>query len=261
MVKIKGILFDLGNTVLDFGEVDTLELFEQGGRLAYGFLKDLGQPAPPFKTFYRRQLRAVRWAYFKSRLIGREFNSLDVLRRLSRSMGQSLNDGQMVELAWLWYQPLSEQASVEPGLGEVLDGLVSGGIRLAVISNTFVPGAVLDRHLQKLDLLRRFPDRIYSCDCGYRKPDERIFRLALERLGLAPEEAMLVGDTLQADVAGANRAGIVSVLKDPSGTRRSRRIVPAHRIGSLRQLPEVVARYNGGPGAPVTAPGSRRTGE
>jgi putative hydrolase of the HAD superfamily len=249
MARIKGILFDLGDTLLDFGPVSTERLFLEGARLAYSYLKELGQPLPPFRSFHRRQLWAIRWHYFKSHVTRREFNSLDVLGRVSKEMGHTLSPEQTEELAWLWYEPLSKCATVEDGLVELLEGFRSDGLRLAVVSNTFVPGQVLDRHLAQLGLLEYFPARLYSCDVVYRKPHPQIFRLALEQLGLAAREAIFVGDSFSADMAGAAQVGMVSVFKDPSGARRHRRISPDHRITSLLQLRDVVAGYNDVPSA------------
>ncbi|MDY7010428.1 MAG: HAD family hydrolase [Planctomycetota bacterium] len=244
MTRIKGILFDLGDTLLDFGPVDTLKLFVEGARLAYAYLQQLGQPVPPFAKYHRRQLRAVQWSLLKSHLTRREFNSLDVLVRTSKSMGQKLTPEQTEELAWLWYEPLSRCVTVEDRLEELLEGFRRNGLSLAVISNTFVPGQVLDRHMAELGLLEYFPVRIYSCDVRYRKPHPKIFQICLDRLGISPSEAIFVGDKLRPDITGAAQAGIISVLKDPSGARRNHRIRPDHRITTLRQLPEIVAGYN-----------------
>ena len=245
MSRIQGILFDLGNTLLDFGRVDTVGLFRQGARLAYSYLRELNQPLPAFRKFHRTQLWAVRWRYFLSRVIHREFDSLDVLAGISRSMGQSLTGEQMEELAWRWYVPLSKCAALEDCLPAVLEQFRRDGLALAVVSNTFVPGQVLDRHLADVGLLQYFETRVYSCDVRYRKPDRRIFQIAMERVGVAPEQAMFVGDSLKADVAGARKAGMISVLKDPTGAKRRRWIRPAHRIASLAELPDIVAAYNG----------------
>ena len=50
---------------------------------------------------------------------------------------------------------------------------------------------------------------------GLVKPDPRIFHLALGRLGIAPEQAVMVGDSPSADVAGARAAGARAALLDP----------------------------------------------
>ncbi len=244
MTRIKGILFDLGDTLLDFGPVETLKLFAEGARQAYSYLQRLGQPVPSFAKYHRRQLRAVQWQLLKSHLTRREFNSLDVLDRTSKAMGQNLTPEQTEEMAWLWYEPLSRCVAIEDGLGEMLEGFRRGGLVMAVVSNTFVPGQVLDRHMAKLGLLEYFPVRIYSCDVRHRKPHPKIFLTCLKRLGISPQEAVFVGDKLRADIDGAKQVGMVTVLKDPSGTRRHRRIRPDHRITSLQQLPEIIAGYN-----------------
>lgn len=248
MSRIKAILFDLGDTLIDFGPLDTRELFSRGARLAYRYLQQLGYKLPPFVRYHWGQFWAVRWHYFKSRITGREFNALDVLGATSRRMGCPLSQEQMVELAWQWYLPLSRRGTVEEGLHDMLLAFRRAGLALGIVSNTFVPGEVLDRHLAQLGLLEHFPVRVYSCDVRYRKPDPRIFQIALGRLGVAGPDTMFVGDKINADVAGAEEMEMISVLKDPSGVKRRRGVRPAHRITSLRELPDVVASYDSGEG-------------
>jgi HAD superfamily hydrolase (TIGR01509 family) len=243
MADLQGILFDLGDTLLDFGPVDTIELFEQGARLAYGYLQGLKLSLPTLSVYHRKQLRAIRWAYFKSLLTRREFNSVDVMERTARRMGHRLTQEQLEELVWLWYQPLSRQATVEPGLSDVLDSLTRDGLKLGLVSNTFIPASALDRHLEQEGLLRFFPVRVYSCHARYRKPHPAIFRMALEAAGLPAQGTMFVGDSPKADVYGAHRVGMRTVLKDPAGTRKPYNSTPDHTIRSLSELPEVVAKY------------------
>ena len=244
--RIRGILFDLGDTLLDFGPVDRRSLFEAGGRLAYDYLVGLGQPVPSFAKFHRRQLRAIQWNYLKSRLTRREFNALDVLGRLGRSMGQRLSHPQLLELAWRWYQPLSEHGTVEEGLVELLKDFAGAGMVLGVVSNTFIPGPILDRHLAREKLLDALPVRIYSCDVKYRKPDPGIFRVAMKVSGLTPGETLFVGDSPHADIHGANQAGLISVLKDPDGRHHHAGFHPRHRITRLAELRAIVDRYRKG---------------
>lgn len=243
MARLEAILFDLGDTLLDFGAVDTLDMFEQGARLTYDYLAKHDQPLPPFTNYHRRLLRAIRWAYFKSHLVRREFDALKVLRRVSRSMGHRLGEENYQELVWLWYEPLSRQAKVEHGLGQVLLELAGRGLKLGVISNTFIPAAVLDRHLAGESLLELLPYRVYSCDVHVRKPHLKIFQVACRRLGCPPGQVMFVGDLPKADVYGAKRAGMIAVLKDPTGKKRSYRVRPDHTIATLAELPAVVAQY------------------
>ncbi len=243
MAEIRGILFDLGDTLLDFGPVDTIGLFEQGARLTYERLGELGVSLPSFSTYHRRQLWAVRWAYIKSHITRREFDSLYVLCRLAKSMGHSLPADELAELAWLWYRPLSRQATVEPHVPETLQAFAEGETVLGVVSNTFIPASVLDRHLSELGLLKWLPIRVYSCEARFRKPHPKIFAQALAKTGLAASQVAFVGDSPKADVYGAARAGMVTVLKDPTGRRKPYRIAPRYRIASLAELPGIIAQH------------------
>ncbi len=243
--RIRGILFDLGDTLVDFGHVDAPKYFEAGGRLAYAYLEQLGQPLPPFPRFYRHQLWSIRWNYFKSWVTRREFRASDLILRISRRMGQRLTNEQVLDVAWLWYEPLSRVATAEEGLQGLLEEFCQAGMTLGVVSNTFIPGEVLDRHLEQLGLLEFLPVRVYSCDVRYRKPSRKIFRIAQERGRLLAGETLFVGDNLRADVGGANRAGMISVWKAPPGVSKASGFHPRHRISTLEELKDVVARYNG----------------
>jgi len=245
--QIKGILFDLGDTLLDFGRVDVLSLFESGARQAYEYLKTHKLPLPPFAKYHRQQLWAIRWSYLKSRLTRREFNALDIIGRLSLRMGHDLTHQQTLELAWLWYEPLGRCAKIEEGVLSMLEEFRVAGLTLGLVSNTFVPGEVIDRHLLREGLLHYLPVRVYSCDVRWRKPNPNIFAAALDQAGLKPGQSLFVGDSLQCDIDGANHTGMISVLKDPSDAHLSSSIQPRHRIHHLVELKDIVARYNGRP--------------
>jgi HAD superfamily hydrolase (TIGR01509 family) len=242
--RIKGILFDLGDTLLNFGRLDVASLFEAGARLAYDYLKALEQPLPSFARFHRRQLWAIRWNYLKSRFTRREFDSLDLIGRLSERMGHDLTEQQVADLAWLWYEPVSRCAKVEEGAREMLDRFRGAGLVLGLVSNTFVPARVLDRHLEQEGLLEYLPVRVYSCDVRYRKPHRSIFDEALRQTGLEAEGTIFVGDSPKADIDGAHRAGMIPVLKDPADHHARSKVRCRHRIRKLVDLEKVVWGYD-----------------
>ena len=242
--RIDGILFDLGDTLLDFGQISVPKLFRSGAKLAYEYLRRMGQPLPRFRVYHRRQYWAIQWNYLKSRLTGREFNSLDLITRLGRKIGQTLTDEQLIELAWLWYQPLRKRAAVEEGLPQMLADLRASGLTLGLVSNTFVPPQVLDRHLQQEGMLDHLPLRVYSCQVGIRKPRAEIFQMALQQAALTPSRTIFVGDSPRTDIVGANRVGMISVLKDPTGRHINGRTKPSHMIRSILELPAIIDEYN-----------------
>ncbi|MDP6543257.1 MAG: HAD family hydrolase [Phycisphaerae bacterium] len=244
--RVKGILFDLGDTLIDFAHVSMTAMFRQGARGGYEYLQELGKSVPGFRKFHYRQLWAIRWNYIKARVTGREFNSLDVMRHFARKWGYELSEPEYLELAWRFYKPLSKAATIVPGAPETLATLAEKGLKLAVVSNTFLPGSVLDRHLEIVSLSDLIETRIYSSEVGYRKPSPKIFQLALEQSGLHACDALFVGDSPKADIFGARRAGMVTVLRDRSKKRSKKmRTAPDHRIADMTELLQIVAQYEG----------------
>ena len=66
--------------------------------------------------------------------------------------------------------------------------------------------------VRHLGLSERIQSLTISGEIGVRKPKVEIFRVACERAGVLPKEAIFVGDSVQNDIVGANRAGMTSVL-------------------------------------------------
>jgi putative hydrolase of the HAD superfamily len=91
----------------------------------------------------------------------------------------------------------------------VLRALRAAGHRLVVVSNWDVS---LHEVLEQTGLAPLVDAAVVSAEVGVAKPDPRIFAAALERAGASAAEAVHVGDSLEADVAGARAAGIEPVL-------------------------------------------------
>ena len=99
----------------------------------------------------------------------------------------------------------------------MLERLRAGGARLAVVSNWDVS---LHDVLERTAPARRCVDAVViSAELGVAKPDPAIFRAALERLGASAAEAIHVGDSVEADVAGARAAGLEAVLVARNGAQ------------------------------------------
>jgi putative hydrolase of the HAD superfamily len=99
-----------------------------------------------------------------------------------------------------------------PGTREALDRLRAAGLRLGVVSNS--DGRV-EEALVAAGLRDCFDVVLDSALVGVEKPDPAIFRAALAALGVAPAEALYVGDLYDVDVAGARAAGMEAVLLLP----------------------------------------------
>ena len=113
---------------------------------------------------------------------------------------------------------------VMPGVAELLAALRQRGIRSGVISNLGWTGEALTDRLHRLLPEHNFEFVIASSDYGVRKPNPLIFRAALARANLSPENVWFCGDQIDADVFGAQAAGLFPVwyeeLTIPNGFAR-----------------------------------------
>ena len=91
-----------------------------------------------------------------------------------------------------------------PGARETLLALRGRGLELAVVANW---DCALPDHLERVGVADLFGTIVTSAEAGVPKPDPAVFRLALGRLGVAPERALHVGDE-PADEEGARAAGL-----------------------------------------------------
>lgn len=138
------------------------------------------------------------------------FNLLLRHAGITRSAG---TDAALVDLK-AWHDRHNLWDSVPEGVEEALRAFKGAGLRLAVVSNA--NGTV--RHLlDRLGLLEFFEVVIDSAEENVEKPDPRIFKIALERIGAEAGEAVHVGDIYNVDVVGARAAGLRVVLVDEAG--------------------------------------------
>jgi len=242
--EIKAVLFDFGETLVNFGKVSTTRLFRQGARLSYDFLKSLGQPVSNFNYYCWRNLVALHIRRWLSNITKRDFDALVLLRGIGTKKGIRLDKEQWQHLEWLWYEPLSRAAEVESNIAETLAALKNLGIKLGIISNTFVNKSSLEKHLKQLSILDFFTVRVYSYKFDFRKPDVRIFEVAADRIGEKLENIMFVGDRIDKDIKPALRAGMQAVLK-AAYTNTGRKIPEgARQINQLSELPPLIEKIN-----------------
>ena len=96
-----------------------------------------------------------------------------------------------------------------PGADRAVRELAARGVGLGIVSNTGrTPGVILRRVLERHGLLGYFGAISYSDEVGFRKPETEIFRVTLARAGVPAGAAVHIGDNPDADVVGAQAAGM-----------------------------------------------------
>jgi HAD superfamily hydrolase (TIGR01549 family) len=108
-----------------------------------------------------------------------------------------------------------------------LTSLQQRGFQLGIVTNRHWGGALFQEDLQVLGLLSFFDPRhiAISADLGIRKPNPAIFLHTLNALNIPPTEAVMVGDSLRADIAGGKMLDIYTVWKPKPGVRRQAQLI------------------------------------
>jgi putative hydrolase of the HAD superfamily len=203
---LKALLFDFGGT-LAFLDYDLLAReFSRPGRtldpLALEFAEYEGR-ATIDRMLMSGQERDVNKGY--EQFFGAWLGAAGIPEEELHACGERFRE--IHSEATLW-------RVVRPGTMEALERLRSRGLRLAIVSNA--EGQV-ENDARRFGLAPFFDTIIDSHIVGVAKPDPRIFQIALERLGVAPDEVRYAGDIYSIDMLGARAAGIEGALIDQHG--------------------------------------------
>ena len=126
-----------------------------------------------------------------------------------------------------------------PDVLPTVRALRQAGLRLGILSDW---GSNLLPIVEGLGLARELDFVIASAAVGLAKPDPAFFALGAARVGVPPTEALMVGDSIVADIEGARSAGMEGILIRRPEWRDRRRPVPDGMpvIASLGELPAIV---------------------
>ena len=119
---------------------------------------------------------------------------------------------------------------------EAFGELYEAGYQIGLISNTHRSLASFQSHF---DLDRFITAAISSSEHGYLKPHPSIFRAAVQLVGVNAAEAVMVGDSLTHDIAGASQVGMHAVLLVRSGSAPAQ-VGGVPVIRTLHELPRVL---------------------
>ncbi|MCP3983679.1 MAG: HAD family hydrolase [bacterium] len=125
-----------------------------------------------------------------------------------------------------------------PGALDALEHFRARGLPLVLVTNG---GPELQRRkIERFGLAGFFEAVLVEGELGFGKPDPRVFEQALAAVGVAPEQAWMVGDNLHADIQGAQAAGLHACWVDASGsgTPHLHGIQPTATVRALVELRE-----------------------
>ncbi len=209
----KAIFFDMDNTILAYDSVSPQSWEQAFIRFAHRFdglnVQQFGETVSAMRAWFwsdpaRDQRGRSDLAAARREMVALAFSHLGL------DAGETTN-----EIADAYAE--IQEASVEPypGAMETLQRLRKMGKGMALITN----GASRSQRpkIDRFGLERFFDCIIIEDEFGVGKPDPRVYRHAMEQLAVQPSEAIMVGDNLHADIAGAQSLGIYAVWVDWKG--------------------------------------------
>lgn len=232
---LRGVIFDLGGTLIY--PVDGIEDANITHLLEWATAR--GLQVPPDASRVLRETRE--WMGKETFTSRRQHTAREAIEQWSQTMGWSLDEASLDEAIAAFNEPEIAAVRTFPGTLDALAALKTLGLRLGLISNA--SDHALIEALVKQGGLAGFLDPVVSSAAfGRIKPDPGIFRFVLDRWGYPAEACAMVGDTLEADISGAQglgmRAILVTMVPNPWNSRYSASI---HPDATAASLPDVVA--------------------
>ncbi len=229
----KAILFDWAYTLVDLVKEDDRSAFLR----LFDFLREKGLTLPDFELAFATYQELFYKMIKISRETHREARFDVVLKHLLLQYRIDLHDKTTLEeLLNVYYKEIYSPRKVYPETVATLEKLKMRGVRMGVVCNTTNPGFMKDYESVSFGLDRYFEFAIYSSEVPFRKPHPSIFSLAVARLGLEVREILFVGDDLQADIKGAQGAGISTAWVNRERKSISENIRPEYEIHSLDEV-------------------------
>ncbi|MBV9691931.1 MAG: HAD family hydrolase [Ktedonobacteraceae bacterium] len=237
---VRCILFDLGETLWTLRDDTTLQhldsaAYERVLAALHGHTPSL---SPVATLALYSQIKEALEEYIHNARRQRAYYEPDFTLATSEVLQQVGLSGVTPELSAAVFEALrvssSESRVPFPDTFSTLETLRARGFLLGIVSNRNWGGELFQQDLQILGFFEYFdPSCIaISADLGIRKPNPDIFLRVLNALDVAPHEAVMVGDSLRADVAGAKKLGMFTVWK-PS--RRLRAALAAEMVDDVLQ--------------------------
>lgn len=231
-MKYKHLFFDLDHTLWDF-DANARETLEQ----LHLDLNLVEKGIDDFDRFHKNYLEHNEklWARYRNGYIKQE--ELRIKRMWLTLLDFRIADEELArQLSELFLQLLPTRTILFPDTKEVLQYLEKKGYRLHLITNGFE----LTQHSKLiscgLDVF--FEHVITSEGSNSLKPQKEIFEYALNETGASVDESLMLGDSIEVDIAGAMNVGMDQVHVNYSGSNQV--LKPTYTISALKDLKSIL---------------------
>ncbi|ELZ41782.1 HAD-superfamily hydrolase, subfamily IA, variant 1 [Halorubrum saccharovorum DSM 1137] len=237
-MSYEAVFFDLDNTLYPYAPCN-----EAGKRAALAAFRDRGYEMDR-ETFDELYATARRETKRETRETAASHDRHIYFKRALQHHAGDHDAADALALGDAYWGGYATEIELCDGVERVFDALAEAGTDIAVVTN--LTTRVQLRKLSRLSIDDRIDRLVTSEEVGREKPSAIPFTTALAAFDLRPSEALMVGDNVGADVAGANAVGMDTALfvadgetpavDELDGDRR-----PDHRLDAFADLTEVAA--------------------
>lgn len=241
---IKGIIFDLGNTLVKMTRNWDEVIQEGADAMATWYLKNRHiklNAAALIETFIAERVARQKIANQTQTEALATQTLREVLKKIEApASAEALLDGAIK----IYFGPEEAAYQAYPEAVDALKILKAQGYRVGLYSNA-TDDPLVQRLVNANGLRPLLSPTFSSAGWGWRKPKREAFDLIAGRWRLSPEEMVVVGDTLKADILGAQNAGMRGILvtmDEVASNADNRHIQPTAVTDSLLALPDIIAQ-------------------
>lgn len=224
---IKYVLFDVDDTLLDFGKAEAAAIRKTFERIGI----------PVTDELIRRysEINAQQWSRFEKGEITREKLLTERFDILFSELGINV-PSEMAQASYEYLLGIGHY--FVDGAEELLEAL-KDKYELYIVSNG--NASVQDRRLKSAGIIPYFKDIFISERVGFNKPSAEFFDACFERIpGFEKDKAVIVGDRLSSDILGGINAGVKTCWFNPRGDAPDPDIPADYEIKHLGELPALL---------------------
>lgn len=201
----EAVIFDLDDTLYDYQTLNEEAIKE----LSRYMFMHLGLPEPSFYEAFRRARKETK------RLLGNTGSSHNRLLYCQKAL-EYLGIPPIslaLDLYEIYWGYLLEHMCLRDGAKELLEFLKERKIKIGICTD--LTAHIQHRKIRKLGISDQIDALVSSEEAGAEKPAEIMYQMILEKLNVRPEHTVFIGDDLEKDVMGPQKAGMKAIWLYP----------------------------------------------